>query len=41
MANLTSTIMHSLFDIGELRLLPDLSTDMLIAMTGTSPIAGL
>ena len=41
MANLTATIMHRLFDPGELRLVPDLSTSMLVAMTGASPIAGL
>jgi hypothetical protein len=41
MANLTATIMQRLFDTGELRLLPDLSPEMLMAMTGSSAIAGL
>lgn len=39
--NLISTILHTLFDVGELRLVPGLSRDIAQTMTGWEPIPGL
>lgn len=39
--NLMATVMHSLFDVGELRLAPDLPRDVLQATTESAPIPGL
>ena len=41
MQNLIATIMHSLLDIGQVRLVDGLSQDYLNAVTGYSPIRGL
>lgn len=41
MENLTSTILHSLLDLGETRLVDGLSTDVLSAMTSPLPIREL
>jgi len=41
MENLTATILHSLFDIGLLRLEPNLSSEVLNVMTGYQPIGQL
>jgi uncharacterized protein (DUF1501 family) len=41
LANLTSTLMHRLFDPGELRLVSDLSADLNLALAGAPPIRGL
>ncbi len=39
--NLISTILHTLFDVGELRLVPGLPREIAQAMTGWEPIPGL
>ena len=39
--HLTATIMHTLFDIGQLRLAPGLPTDLLRLMTESEPIREL
>jgi uncharacterized protein (DUF1501 family) len=39
--HLMATVMHSLFDVGELRLAPDLPRDVLQATTEGKPIPGL
>lgn len=39
--NLIATIMHSLFDLGELRLVPGLPREIAQTMTGWEPIPGL
>ncbi len=41
MENLTATILHSVLDLGQVRLLDGLSSDVLSAMTSPSPIRGL
>jgi uncharacterized protein (DUF1501 family) len=40
-AHLLATVMHTLFDVGELRLLPDLPRGVLQAATDGAPIAEL
>jgi hypothetical protein len=39
--NLLATIMHTLFDLGELRIVPGLPTDLVQRITGVPPIAEL
>jgi uncharacterized protein (DUF1501 family) len=39
--NLVATILHTLFDVGELRLVPGLPRDIAQTMTGWEPIPGL
>lgn len=39
--NLIATILHTLFDVGELRIVPGLSRDIAQTMTGWQPIPGL
>ena len=39
--NLIATIMHTLFDVGELRLVPGLPREIAQTMTGWEPIPGL
>jgi hypothetical protein len=39
--NLIATILHTLFDVGELRLVPGLSREIAQTMTGWEPIPGL
>ncbi|MBI3411695.1 MAG: DUF1501 domain-containing protein [Planctomycetes bacterium] len=39
--NLIATILHTLFDVGELRLVPSLPREITQIMTGWEPIAGL
>ena len=39
--NLIATILHTLFDVGELRIVPGLSRDIAQTMTGWEPIPGL
>ena len=39
--NLIATVLHTLFDVGELRLLPGLSRELAQTMTGWEPIPGL
>ena len=39
--NLVSTILHTLFHVGEVRLIPGLPRDIAQTMTGWEPIAGL
>lgn len=39
--NLVATILHTLFDVGELRLLPGLPRELTQVMTGWAPIGGL
>ena len=41
MQNLIATIMHSLLDVGQVRLMDGLSQDFLNAVTGYTPIRGL
>ena len=39
--NLVATILHTLFDVGELRLVPGLPREIAQTMTGWEPIPGL
>jgi hypothetical protein len=39
--NLLSTILHTLFEVGEVRLVPGLPRDIAQTMTGWEPIPGL
>ncbi len=39
--NLLATILDTLFDVGELRLVPGLPREIALTMTGWEPIAGL
>jgi hypothetical protein len=39
--NLIATVLHTLFDVGELRLIPGLSREIAQTMTGWEPIPGL
>ncbi len=41
MQNLIATILHTLFDVGELRLVPGLQREIAQVMTGWQPIPGL
>ena len=39
--NLLATILHTLFNVGEVRLIPGLPREIAQVMTGYEPIAGL
>jgi hypothetical protein len=39
--NLVATILHTLFDVGELRLVPGMPREIAQTMTGWEPIPGL